>query len=151
MKMIDRFAPSSKACSRCGTVKSTLSLAERTFECEACHLVIDRDVNAAINIRAWAVQEERGAGVEPEAVGRFETDVELLSRARHLAGPRGRGVEASSPHPRVWACPAGQLAGHPNPPQPKGKAQSAEHPPWPGSGSPAHAGMSPSPRCRGCG
>ncbi|EBV8528819.1 transposase, partial [Salmonella enterica subsp. enterica serovar Typhimurium] len=83
VKMIDRFAPSSKACSRCGTVKSTLSLAERTFECEACHLVIDRDVNAAINIRAWAVQEERGAGVE-------------LARGRRESR-NGRGAAVSGP------------------------------------------------------
>ena len=90
VKMIDRFAPSSKACSRCGTVKSTLSLAERTFECEACHLVIDRDVNAAINIRAWAVQEERGAGVE-------------LARGRRESR-NGRGAAVSGP-------PSGGAAG----------------------------------------
>ena len=90
VKMIDRFAPSSKACSRCGTVKSTLSLAERTFECEACHLVIDRDVNAAINIRAWAVQEERGAGVG-------------LARGRRESR-NGRGAAVSGP-------PSGGAAG----------------------------------------
>jgi putative transposase len=51
LAVIDRFYPSSKMCSACGYVKSTLSLAERTFICEECGNVLDRDVNAAINIR----------------------------------------------------------------------------------------------------
>ena len=46
----DRFYPSSKKCSACGTVKAKLSLAERTFRCDACGLVLDRDVNAARNL-----------------------------------------------------------------------------------------------------
>ena len=48
---IDRFYPSSKRCSRCGNVKDELSLSERTYRCESCGNVIDRDYNAAINIR----------------------------------------------------------------------------------------------------
>jgi len=46
----DRFYPSSKTCSQCGTVKAKLSLDERMYHCEACGLAIDRDVNAAINL-----------------------------------------------------------------------------------------------------
>ena len=46
----DRWYPSSKTCSGCKTVKAKLSLAQRTFSCERCGLVIDRDVNAAINL-----------------------------------------------------------------------------------------------------
>jgi putative transposase len=46
----NRFYPSSKTCSRCGTVKAKLSLDERTYHCEACGLSIDRDLNAAINL-----------------------------------------------------------------------------------------------------
>jgi putative transposase len=52
---IDRFYPSSKTCSDCGYVKSELSLSERTYICEACSVVLDRNVNAAINLRAVAV------------------------------------------------------------------------------------------------
>jgi putative transposase len=52
---VDRFYPSSKTCSGCGYIKPELSLQERTFICEACGLVIDRDVNAAINLRTVAV------------------------------------------------------------------------------------------------
>ncbi len=49
----DRWFPSSKTCSRCGTVKADLTLAERTYTCATCELAIDRDINAAINIARY--------------------------------------------------------------------------------------------------
>lgn len=48
---IDRWAPSSKACSACGTLNESLSLKDRTWTCECCGTHHDRDVNAAINIK----------------------------------------------------------------------------------------------------
>lgn len=48
---IDRFYPSSKRCSKCGHVKKELVLSERTYRCESCGNVLDRDYNAAVNIR----------------------------------------------------------------------------------------------------
>ena len=48
---IDRWFPSSKRCSKCGHVKDELKLSERTYRCESCGNVLDRDHNAAINIR----------------------------------------------------------------------------------------------------
>ncbi len=48
---IGRFDPSSKLCSRCGNTKHDLELSVRTYHCDACNLSIDRDLNAAINIR----------------------------------------------------------------------------------------------------
>jgi putative transposase len=45
-----RWFPSSKTCSGCGAVKAKLPLSERTYRCEACGLVLDRDVNAARNL-----------------------------------------------------------------------------------------------------
>jgi len=56
---IDRFFPSSKLCSTCGQVKEKLTLSERTYNCE-CGSEIDRDVNAAINIRNFAVSKISG-------------------------------------------------------------------------------------------
>lgn len=50
----DRWFPSSKTCSNCGTKKETLSLSERVFECSHCGFVIDRDLNAAINLSRTA-------------------------------------------------------------------------------------------------
>jgi putative transposase len=65
--MIDRFYPSSKTCSSCGYIKSHLSLGERTFICEDCGTVLDRDLNAAINLRNVAVSSidtQNACGVE---------------------------------------------------------------------------------------
>ena len=47
---IDRFYPSSKTCSNCGCVKDKLLLSERTYHCNECGFIIDRDLNASINI-----------------------------------------------------------------------------------------------------
>ena len=60
LHVIDRWYPSSKTCSGCGRVKAKLSLSERTYRCEHCGLVIDRDLNAAININV--------AGSAPETL-----------------------------------------------------------------------------------
>ena len=48
----DRWYPSSKTCSRCKTVTAKLSLAERSYRCGHCGLVIDRDLNASFNLAA---------------------------------------------------------------------------------------------------
>jgi putative transposase len=62
--LADRWFPSSKTCSGCGTVKTKLGLAERTYHCEHCGLVMDRDVNAARNLLSLAASgaERRNAG-----------------------------------------------------------------------------------------
>jgi putative transposase len=44
---------SSRTCSRCGTLKELMGLAERVFRCDACELITDRDRNAAANLAAW--------------------------------------------------------------------------------------------------
>jgi putative transposase len=48
--VVDRWFPSSKTCSSCGTKKETLTLNERVFECGYCGFSLDRDLNAAINL-----------------------------------------------------------------------------------------------------
>ena len=48
--IIDRWFPSSKTCSGCGWYNKNLTLDDREFVCEECGLVIDRDLNASINI-----------------------------------------------------------------------------------------------------
>lgn len=55
LSVIDRFYPSSKTCSFCGWKKDDLSLSDRVFICENCGVKIDRDLNAAINIRRVGV------------------------------------------------------------------------------------------------
>jgi len=51
---IGRFDPSSKMCSRCGNIKRDLKLSDRIYHCDVCGLTIDRDLNAALNIRNMA-------------------------------------------------------------------------------------------------
>lgn len=46
---VDRFYPSSKTCSSCGTIQKGLKLSDRTYICK-CGLKIDRDLNAALNL-----------------------------------------------------------------------------------------------------
>ncbi|VXB27925.1 RNA-guided endonuclease TnpB family protein [Massilia sp. 9I] len=53
--VIDRWYPSSKTCSCCGTRIDTLYLAQRQWCCAACGTTHDRDINAAINLRDMAV------------------------------------------------------------------------------------------------
>ena len=50
----DRFYPSSKTCSSCGAVKPLLKLSERTFVCESCGVIVDRDFNASLNLARLA-------------------------------------------------------------------------------------------------
>lgn len=78
--VIDRYYPSSKTCSNCGTVKAKLSLSERTYRCDECGLVIDRDLNAAINIQV--------AGSAPETLN-----------ARGGSGRRTRSRNEATRHP----------------------------------------------------
>jgi putative transposase len=72
--LADRFYPSSKKCSGCGIVKTELRLEERTFRCDACGFALDRDENAARNLKAVAASETEtlnacGGDVRPR-VGR---------------------------------------------------------------------------------
>ncbi len=50
----DRFYPSSKTCSRCGYIKKDLG-GNKTYICDQCGLMIDRDLNASINSKNLAV------------------------------------------------------------------------------------------------
>lgn len=50
----DRFFPSSKKCSKCGSIKKDLRLRDRVYRCSECGLEIDRDLNAARNLENYA-------------------------------------------------------------------------------------------------
>ena len=50
VRLVDRFYPSSKACSYCGHYKKDLKLSQRVYHCDNCQETIDRDLNAAINL-----------------------------------------------------------------------------------------------------
>ena len=53
---IDRYYPSSKTCNKCNYKKENLKLSDRTFVCPKCGLIINRDYNAAINIKKYALE-----------------------------------------------------------------------------------------------
>ena len=75
LHVVDRWYRSSKTCSGCGGVKAKLSLSERTYRCDSCGLVLDRDLNAAINIKV--------AGSAPETLNAHGGTVR---RPRNLSG-----------------------------------------------------------------
>lgn len=50
VRLVDRFYPSSKTCSYCGSYKQDLKLSQRVYHCDNCQEKIDRDLNAAINL-----------------------------------------------------------------------------------------------------
>ncbi|GGL00412.1 RNA-guided endonuclease InsQ/TnpB family protein [Streptomyces flaveus] len=64
---VDRFFPSSKLCSACGTLQDKMPLSVRTWTCDSCGTTHDRDVNAANNLLAAGLAVTVcGAGVRPQ-------------------------------------------------------------------------------------
>ncbi len=67
--LADRWFPSSKTCSQCGAIHD-MPLSKRMFSCE-CGNKMDRDLNAAINLRNYAVSSTVSAcGEEGSGLGR---------------------------------------------------------------------------------
>jgi len=50
VRLVDRFYPSSKTCSHCGSYKKELKLSQRAYHCPNCQTTMDRDLNASLNI-----------------------------------------------------------------------------------------------------
>jgi putative transposase len=63
--VVNRWYPSSKACSACGYTMRKMPLSVREWTCPACHTHHDRDVNAAINLRQVAESSVRGSSPVP--------------------------------------------------------------------------------------
>ena len=61
---IGRFEPSSKTCSECGYINKELKLSDRDWVCPQCGKHHDRDVNAAVNIKRFALHPQALVGVE---------------------------------------------------------------------------------------
>lgn len=62
---IGRFEPSSKLCSICGYVNHSLTLSDRSWQCPSCGVQHDRDINAANNIKQFALQPQNTISREP--------------------------------------------------------------------------------------
>ena len=61
----DKWYPSSKTCSACGAVNESLNLRDRTWHCNDCSTVHDRDRNAAINIFRVGASTREGEDIRP--------------------------------------------------------------------------------------
>jgi len=111
VRLAPRWLASSKTCSACGHRKATLTLAERTYTCQACGLVCDRDLNAAANLATWAATTPAislasdvplPASVmqvpDPQAAGRVTNARQGPATAYPLAGWAGGSVQRERDH-----------------------------------------------------
>jgi putative transposase len=55
---IGQFEPSTKICNNCGFHNKELTLKDREWQCPECNITHDRDINAAINIKKFALQNQ---------------------------------------------------------------------------------------------
>ncbi len=60
---IGQFEPSSKLCSICGYHNKELQLKDREWKCPECTTTHDRDINAAINIKKFALIDQNLIGL----------------------------------------------------------------------------------------
>ena len=92
----DRWFASSKTCSGCGTAKTKLALSERTYVCMTCGIVLDRDVNAALNLAALAAPVTGELRREqPDGTG-----VRRVRLAERAVRPPREGRESGQRHHR---------------------------------------------------
>lgn len=103
--VVDRFFPSTQLCSRCGTLNERLKglagLRERQFDCDACGISLDRDENAALNIRRAGLGElgivplpeglREVTPVREEGTGRSITAAKPASQKQEATARRTRG------------------------------------------------------------
>lgn len=89
----DRFFPSSRLCSVCGCINSELKLSDREWICD-CGAVLDRDLNAAINLKNLAVRR-----VPPEQAERqtlAESDVRLAAVLQVASSKQEPSIESQA-------------------------------------------------------
>lgn len=88
---IGRFAPSSKTCSNCGSINKELQLKDREWTCCSCSTVLDRDVNAAVNIKSFALKNIF-SGTESKNQDELPTLVGVLTPEAQPIGSAVGGV-----------------------------------------------------------
>ena len=76
---IGQFAPSSKTCSNCGNINKELQLKDREWTCSNCSSVLNRDVNAAINIKSFALKNHSSVGRRLKNRNELSTMVEVMT------------------------------------------------------------------------
>ena len=117
-----RWFPSSKTCSRCGTINANLKLSDRVYGCGTCGLVIDRDANAAVNLATTESPATTGGRLtrvprlHPDEPGQEPTATSLhegaLGRNQHKTtrkvGRRLEGNQEPPPRRGGWSREAGE-------------------------------------------
>lgn len=88
---IGRFDPSSKICSKCGYLNRDLALSEREWTCPDCGTHHDRDINAAINIKKFALQEQNLVGVSGAERAVEPVNSSLIGEGMKQEAPRASG------------------------------------------------------------
>lgn len=92
LKEAPRFYPSSKTCSSCGWVKHDLELKDRIFECNSCGTHIDRDLNAAINLKYIVTDATSGSDYNlitnacGDVISPFQGNTSLKQESVHADG-----------------------------------------------------------------
>jgi putative transposase len=99
----DRYYPSSQTCSACGRRKPNLTLADRRYVCEHCGLMIDRDLNAAINLARLGETlhtggTRTGTGSRPAANRRVGDGRGATQETAATPVVNAAGTEASTRH-----------------------------------------------------
>lgn len=90
----DRFYPSSKTCSCCGSVREKLTLSERVFVCTECGFTCDRDQNAARNLEKLAADRAVSARGDGNPARRRKLTLRSLSKKREPAIGEGYSSQA---------------------------------------------------------
>lgn len=122
LALVDRWAPTSKTCSGCGTIAASLDLGQRTFHCSVCGLVLDRDHNAAINIAALgrtaasakpkpSLRDDAATSTTPVTSDTGDARGENRAACREPDAPRdARVVDAGRPPHQGSVTPARAIA-----------------------------------------
>ncbi len=93
LMLVNRYEATTKICSNCGNRKENIALSDRVYKCENCGLVIDRDLNSAINILKIGI-----AKAETTALKTLPTDCGKVTPAEMEASAR---ILGSNPYIRV--------------------------------------------------
>jgi putative transposase len=107
-----RYFPSSKLCSGCGGRKPSLTLADRIYQCDHCGLIIDRDLNAAVNLARLgeAILAEQGPAGSGPVAGRGATRETEPARAGDAGGRETSTPRWQPPGKTGTASPQGEAA-----------------------------------------
>ncbi len=82
---IGTFEPSSKTCSKCGQVNKELTLKDREWDCKVCSSTLDRDLNASINIKNFALKKHVCPGRILKNQGELPALVGVLTPEAHTS------------------------------------------------------------------